>query len=183
MSALSARIVEEFCKLCDWSYQVWINHRELFDDNHRTPELLQSKGAHAFERLRKISHEYTILQIAKLHDGAVVSGNITLGIDYIVKFGGWSPAISLELERLAGQLSSFSKQLRAPRNQLLSHNDLAAILSGNPLGEFNPGEDIKYFEVLQNFVNIVHNEVMGTPFPFDDLAENDAEILMAMINS
>jgi hypothetical protein len=57
-SAHSPRIVEEFCKLCDWSFQVWLNHRELFDDNPRAAELQQSMAAHALTRLRNISHEY-----------------------------------------------------------------------------------------------------------------------------
>ena len=78
MSALSRRVVEEFYKLCDWSFQVWLNHRNLFDDNPRALELQKSMGAEALARLSAISHEYTLHQIAKLHDPAVVSGQVTL---------------------------------------------------------------------------------------------------------
>ena len=83
MPALSHQVVIEFCKLCDWAYQVWLNHRELFDDNPRSAELQKSMAADAFLRLSKISHEYTLLQIAKLHDRAVIAGEVTLGIEYV----------------------------------------------------------------------------------------------------
>jgi hypothetical protein len=74
MTALSPHVAIEFCKLCDWAYQVWLNHRELFAENPRGAELQQSMAADALLRLSKISHEYTLLQIAKLHDRAVVAG-------------------------------------------------------------------------------------------------------------
>lgn len=181
MSALSRPIVEEFCKLCDWSFQVWLNYRELFDDNSRALELQKSIGAEALARLRTICHEYTLHQIAKLHDSAVVSGQITLGIEYIVKYGGWDQQVLVKLTALANQLNGFARGLRSVRNKVLSHNDLAAILSGLVLGEFAKDEDIKYFEVLQEFVNVVHSEVIGGPAPFDDLVKNDVAALMAII--
>ena len=49
MSALSKVVAEEFCKLCDWSYQVWLNHRALFDNNPRAAELKSSSGADALK--------------------------------------------------------------------------------------------------------------------------------------
>lgn len=181
MSALSRLVVEEFCKLCDWSFQVWLNHRELFDGNPRAAELQKSMGAEALSRLRTVSHEYTLHQIAKLHDRAVISGEVTLGIDYIVRYGGWNQPVLAKLTELADKLNQFAKGLRAVRNKALSHNDLAAILSGSVLGEFAEDEDVKYFEVLQEFVNVVHAEVIGGPSPFDDLVKNDVAALMAMI--
>ena len=181
MSGLSPRVVGEFCKLCDWAHQVWLNHRELFDENPRADELQKSMGADALTRLKTISHEYTLLQIAKLHDRVVVAGEVTLGVDFIVKYGAWNQPVLTKLAELAKQLNHFAESLRTVRNRALSHNDLAAILSGSVLGEFNKGEDIKYFEVLQEFVNIVHEEVIGGPAPFDDLVINDVAAFMAII--
>ena len=181
MPALSCRVVEEFCKLCDWSFQVWLNHRELFDDNPRASELQNSMGAEALSRLRIISHEYTLHQIAKLHDRAVVSSEVTLGVEYVVKYGGWDQPVLAKLTELANQLNQFARGLRALRNRALSHNDLAAILSSSVLGEFDKDEDIKYFKTLQEFVNVIHEEVIGGPAPFDDLVRNDVAALMAII--
>lgn len=181
MSALSPRLVKEFCKLCDWSFQVWLNHRELFDDNPRSAELQQSMGADALARLNTISHEYTLLQIAKLHDRAVVAGEVTLGIEYILKYGGWNQATLDKLTDLATNLNEFAKGLRSLRNRALSHNDLAAVLSGAKLGEFEKDKDVQYFAALQEFVDVVHSEVVGGPYPFDDLVKNDVAALMAII--
>ena len=182
MSALSKVVAEEFCKLCDWSYQVWLNHRALFDNNPRAAELKSSSGADALNRLRIISHEYSLLQIAKLHDRAITSGKLTLGIDFIITYGGWSAPILAKLTNLADQLNQFERGLREARNMALSHNDLAAILSGTVLGAFAKDDDIKYFDTLQEFVNLVHAEVVGGPWPFDDLVTNDVSALMSMVS-
>lgn len=181
MPALSIQLVKEFCKLCNWAYEVWLNHRCLFDDNPLAKELQQSLAAEALYRLHAISHEYCLLQVTKLHDNAVVSGEVTLGIDYIIKYGGWEPSTLNRLKELSKNLDNFAKNLRKVRNKLLSHNDLAAVLSGGSLGEFEEGHDIQYFSELQNFVNLIHDEVVGGPFPFNNLVENDVVALMSII--
>jgi hypothetical protein len=181
MPALSSHVVVEFCKLCDWAFQVWLNHRELFDDNPRSVELQKSMGGDALARLNTISHEYTLLQIAKLHDRAVVAGEVTLGVEYVLKYGGWDQPTQATLDNLAAKLDNFAKDLRTVRNRVLSHNDLAAVLSGASLGDFKKDEDIQYFAVLQQFVDLVHSSVVGGPYPFDDLVKNDVVALMAMI--
>jgi AbiU2 len=183
MTAHSAQVTEEFCKLCDWAYQVWLNHREMFDDNPRAEELQRSMGADALARLRTISHEYTLLQIAKLHDRVVVAGQVTLGIEYMVKYGAWGPVTAAKLGQLADELNGFAKGLLTVRNKALSHNDLAAVLSGATLGEFERDQDIQYFATLQQFADVVHGEVIGGPCPFDDLVKNDVVALMAMVKT
>lgn len=181
MPALSPLVVEEFCKLCDWAFQTWLIHRELFDENPDAAQLQASHGAEALSLLSVITQEYALHQIAKLHDSTVVAGNVTLGIDYMVKYGGWSSTTQASLSALAQRLSQFATGLRSARNKALSHNDLAAIVAGQALGSFTPGEDIKYFEDLQEFVNLVHEEVIGGPFPFDDLVKNDVIGLLSII--
>lgn len=183
MSALSRIVVEAFCNLCDWTNQVWLNHIAMFDENPRASELQQSIGAEALLRLYTISHEYSLLQIAKLHDPAVVSGQVTLSIEYIVKYGGWEQPIYLQLTELSTKLNTFGKRLHTLRNKALAHNDLAAILSGSVLGEFSQGEDVKYFEVLQEFVNVVHEIAIGGVWPFDNLVQNDVTAFMSIIKS
>ena len=171
----------EFCKLCNWAHEAWLNHRELFDKNPRAAELQKSWAGDALARLSIISQEYSLLQVVKLHDRAVVSGNATLGIDYILTYGGWSNTVRTHLETLAAKLNRFSSQLRAARNKLLSHNDLGTIVAGATLGTFADGEDEEYFKVLQEFVNTVHGEVVGEPWPFYDLVKNDVCALLATI--
>lgn len=181
MTALSQSVALEFCKLCGWAYETWLNHRELFDLNPRAAELKSSFAGEALARLSVISQEYSLHQIVKLHDPAVVSGKITLGIDYVVTYGAWSPSARSQLEDLRSKLNRFGSQLRDVRNKALSHNDLAQIVAGGTLGEFQVGDDEKYFRILQEFVDIVHGEVVGGPWPFDDLVKNDVAALLAVI--
>jgi hypothetical protein len=181
MPALSPTVALEFCKLCGWAYETWLSHSELFDRNPRYAELQRSWAGDQLARLSVISQEYALLQVAKLHDPAIVSGKITLSIDYVVTYGAWNSTVRLNLEALKGKLDAFGAQLRSVRNRSLSHNDLAAIVSGKTLGSFEPGEGEKYFHILQEFVNVVHEEVVGGPWPFDDLARNDVAAFLAVL--
>jgi len=181
MSALSKSVVVDFCELCGWAYQCWLNHRELFDENLRAEELQKSSAREALARLSVISQEYSLLQVAKLHDHAVVSGKVTLSIDYVVSYGGWSVSVRQQLEELKGKLDVLGSQLRGARNKSLSHNDLSAVLSRSPLGVFQKGDDEIYFQHLQEFVDIVHGEIVGGPWPFDELVKTDVAKLLAML--
>lgn len=183
MNAHSPKVILEFCTLCGWAYECWLNHRELFDDNPRADALKNSFAGEALGRLSVISHEYSLLQIVKLHDKAIVSGRVTLGIDYILQYGGWSPEVKQDLDVLAFNLDRFASGLRTVRNRLLSHNDLTAVLSDTILGEFEKNADIAYFRSLQKFVDIVHDEVIGGPWPFNDLVKNDVAALMSVVKS
>src|SRR5437763_11120066 len=92
--AISTSDVVKFCELCGWAYEVWLNHRELFEKNPRATELLKNSfTGYALARLSIISQEYSLLQIAKLHDKAVMNGNVTLGIEFVLKYGGWSNSV------------------------------------------------------------------------------------------
>jgi AbiU2 len=179
--ALSATVVREFCNLCDRAHEYWLNHLELFDNNPRNTELMESIARPEWVRLSIISHEYSLLQVVKLHDKAVMNGNITLGIDYVLTYGGWSDSVRRRLEKLAKELGGFADQLRGVRNKILSHYDLATILADAPLGEFAKGADEKYFEDLQEFVNIVHGKVVGGPYPFCTLVRNDIALFLHTI--
>jgi len=172
--ALSPIVVREFCGLCNRAHELWINYLELFDNNPRNDELMKSIAKDEWARLRTISHEHSLLQVVKLHDPAAMNGNITLGIDYVFTYGGWSGSVRSDLEKLKKELDRFADPLRrGVRNKILSHYDLATILADAPLGAFAKRADEKYFKDLQEFVDIVHGEVIGGPFPFSNNVKND----------
>ena len=143
---------------------------------------MNSFAGEELARLSIISQEYSLLQIAKLHDKAVIKGNITLGIDYVLTYGDWSYSLRDRLKKLADELTDFASQLRDARNKFLSHNDLSAIVAGGTLGEFANGADKKYFMTLEEFVNTVHEEVVGGPWAFNNLVINDVAAFLATIN-
>jgi|ERR1019366_4696818 hypothetical protein len=182
MHALSASVVVGFCTLCDKAHEYWLNHLELFDNNPRNAELCDSSAGEEWKRLSIISQEYGLLQIVKLHDNAAMNGNDTLGIDYVLTYGAWSDSVRPRLEALAKELDVLGDQvLRDARNKILSHNDLATIVAHAPLGAFADGADKKYFKDLQEFVNIVHHQVVGGPWPFTDRVRNDVAAFLATI--
>ena len=179
--ALSPTVVREFYKLCNRAHELWINHLELFDNNPRNDELMMSIAKDEWCRLSVISQEYSLLQIVKLHDPAEMNGNINLGINYMVTYDGWPESVSDLLKKLKIKLDCFASQLLGARHKILSHNDLATILAGARLGSFAEGDDEKYFENLQEFVNIVHDQVVGGPYPFSNLVKNDIAFFLRTI--
>ena len=52
MHALSSSVVLEFCNLCQWTYEVWLNHLELFDNN---PRLTGPRNSYAKKELSRLS--------------------------------------------------------------------------------------------------------------------------------
>lgn len=191
MKALTKDIVLEFCAQCNWAHYCWQFHRGLFQGKQLGKHLQHTATDHALGRLSKMTQEYGLLQMIKLHDPAVAGSSLTLGIDYMVKYGGWSPRTRSNLERLQQSLNAFieppgktrREALRAARNKAICHNDLAALVDGGKLGAFRDEEVVRYFEQLQRFVNIAWREVAGEPFRFDKIGRTEGGALMAAIRS
>lgn len=55
------------------------------------------------------------------------------------------------------------------------------MVAGATLGKFSKGNDEKYFQALQDFANLVHAEVVGGPFPFNDLVKNDVAAFLSSL--
>ncbi|ART55273.1 hypothetical protein CBP36_08780 [Acidovorax carolinensis] len=103
-------------------------------------------------------------------------GRFTL--DYIIEYGQWDTQTEAKLKDLKSRMSSLAKPVRDARNKVLSHNDLAVILTSNELGAFDPGEDEQYFIRLREFASLVTESALGEPFVYDDLVENDVSSFM-----
>ena len=100
----------------------------------------------------------------------------------MLTYGGWSDSARGTLESLKKELEVLASPLRGVRNKILSHHDLATILAGARLGKFAVGDDERYFRALQEFVNVVHNEVIGGRRPFCNLVENDVAAFLTRID-
>ncbi len=165
-------IALQFCKVCCWAYQAWVTHKYLFDLNDNETDTI-AKAIAFTNRLSTITQEYSLQQIAKLHDPAVQKNNRNISVDFVVKFGEWDDK-EAKIKAIEARLLELWGHLNPARNKLLAHNDLEALLANEALGGFPEGEDDLYFEALQELVNEVHARwVDGKPYPFDDLAIND----------
>jgi len=72
--------------------------------------------------------------------------------------------------------------IRAARNKILCHRDLAVLLDGAPLGAFDLEEVATYFDRLEQFADLVRREVCGKGFEFArGCGESDVDALIAAI--
>lgn len=171
---MTKEIAEKFCEACNWAYEVWVTHKNLFDLNSEPSATIEKKHVIPFfNRLSIITHEYGLQQIAKLHDPAVTGKDQNVSIDFVVRFGEWGDQED-EIKAITARLLQFWGHLRPARNKLLAHNDLETILANEPLGGFLEGEDCQYFLALQELVNAVSARWLDAPiYTFNDLAKND----------
>lgn len=179
MDPLSPATARVFCEYCDWAHRCWMLRRSLYDDNPKQHLLNRPRNKYLFVQLEKVLQEYWLHQVAKLHDPALQSGRRNLTIDYVVNHARWESRVSDDLVTLSASLEELSKAIRGARNRLLAHNDLEAILSQVNLGAFDPGVAETYFNSLQQMASLVHEEVIGGPYVFDDLIPNDVDQFMA----
>ena len=176
---ISKDIAEKFCSLCGWVHESWVTHKFLFDEN-RTPENNIGKCKYFTSRLSIITQEYSLQQIAKLHDPAIQGNSRNLTIDYIVRFGEWGERKN-EIDRIHDKLLELWNRIKPARHKILAHNDLKTYRADETLGSFPKGADNEYFEALQALVNEVHEKWVGGPYPFNDLAQADVSEFLALL--
>jgi len=179
---MDEKVIIEFCELCNSAYGAWIFHRAMFEDNPNVQEFDSPRSIYIMKRLLKMSHEYLLLQIIKLHDPARQAGNTNLSIDYMTKNLDWDNHTRSRLQTLKSQLDELLKEpLSSARCKILCHNDLQVILNEEIQGKIDIDNDKKYFDKLQEFVDVVHDSSVGGIYPFSDLPENDAYDLLSIM--
>lgn len=179
MDPISKDIAIKFCGLCNWVYETWVTHKFLFDEN-KTSENNIKKCAAFTSRLSIITQEYSLQQIAKLHDPAIQGNSLNLTVDYMVRFGEWGERRD-DIERIHAKLLDLWSRLKPARNKALAHNDLETLMADTALGSFPEGADNEYFDALQALVNEVHEKWVGGPYPFNDLAQADVKEFLALL--
>lgn len=152
-------------------------HR-AFEDDPRTGQLAEGDYAYFLQNFSIISQEYTLLQLAKLHDPAVSLGRINLTLDYVLTYGTWERGDLATLQELKRLLDELHVQIRPARNRLISHNDLESIAKNDPIGAFPAGLDVEYFARLEEFAQIVHERIVGAPFDFSHHAHTDVLVVL-----
>jgi hypothetical protein len=181
MSSITKVDIKKFCEICDDVHHCWLFHKKLFEDNPRKAILEKSHAGPALHHLSVISQEYVLLQIIKLHDEPKGTNKATLSIKYILNFKDLDKELKKELDEIQFKLKEFAENIYPARNKLIAHNDLLTSRTNSCMGEFPSGDDIRYFEALHKFVNLIHGHVFGGPFPFSCSAGNDVDGLLSLI--
>jgi hypothetical protein len=176
-NSLTAGEVRAFCVACSWVHEVWSLHR-TFQDELQIDEGLRYRHGYFLERLSVITQQYVLLQICKLHDPAVQYGHVNLSVDLVVTRGDWGKDTRAKLDQLRVNLNDFHQEVAPARRKILAHNDRDTALAGRCLGAFPSGKDEAYFRQLQEFVNLVHEEAIGGPYPFHECARDDVRLVI-----
>lgn len=179
MDPISKDVALKFCEVCNWTYETWVTHKFLFDEN-KTPAKSIGKSPYFTRRLSIITQEYCLQQIAKLHDPAIQGNSLNLTVEYMIRFGEWAGRAD-DIRKIHNELLSLWERLKPARNKALAHNDLETLMADVALGSFPEGADEEYFAALQALVNEVHDKWVGGPYPFNDLARADVEEFLALL--
>ena len=171
MNSISPDVAKKFCELCQSTYDCWAMHEQLSNKLNQAGNTITT-AQFFINRLSKISQEYTLLQICKLHDPAIQKKSLNITIDYIVRFGDWEPDKE-EIEKIVKLLNTLFEKIKPARHKVIAHNDLETLMGEETnLGVFPDGLDDEYFEALQELVSMVQKKwPIGQP-PFLSFAES-----------
>ena len=167
---------QAFCELCQWVYECWLTHSHFFErlpvrleeeSNVPIEKFLETPSGRCLHHLNEISQQYSLLQIAKLHDPARQGGNENLSIDFFVKQASWSEAEVATIAGITSELDSFYKKIKDARNNILAHNDRSVFTKDVPLGGFMEGEDEKYFGALGQLCSMIWKKFPNKNLPYD----------------
>lgn len=164
VSPATQRDAIAFCDLCQWVYECWVTHLHLFDrlpavlqEERSVPfeELMESASGRCLHRLNEISWQYCMLQIAKLHDSARQGGAENLSVGFFVHQQFWSEEEESILKGIVSELNGLYERIKDSRNKILVHNDRSVYAEGVLLGNFQKGQDEKYFLFLGQFCSMI----------------------------
>lgn len=174
---LDDKTLLKFFEVCDWA--VWaLKAHSAIEQAPQINAVMKGKDSRFLWKLSSVTQEYALLQLSKLHDPATQRKRHNLGLDYIIKFGGWGPPVVARLEELRQQLNrELADNIKPARNMTLCHNDLEILLKNIPLGEWvDPDSLGRYVGALQEFVDIVSREgLQESALSLGDDAERSAQ--------
>ena len=166
---------QSFCNLCQWVYECWTTHSNLLEclptrlEEERSmplPDFLETPYGRCLDRLNVMSHEYIVLQIAKLHDPAIQGRNENLSISFFLNQDFWSEDEELAVREIATELEGLHAQIEDARNKILAHNDRTVFEKDLLLGGFRPGDDERYFRTLGQLCSMIWNKFPNRNWPY-----------------
>jgi cation transport regulator ChaC len=174
-----ADVVRAFCEDCVWTRAVRTHFLELFEVSDERRRLLAESANTFFHDLNTVLLEYVLLQQHKLVDQASSgTGKDNLTSNYLVGLE-WSEETKAGLKTENAALLGFREKIADARRKLIAHTDLRARLGVNDLGSFLQAEEAVFWDSLQRFVSLIHEEAIGGPFEIDaSMPDGDAATLI-----
>jgi hypothetical protein len=151
------KCISEFKTRCYWFYRTYRINRTLFEKN---PGVFGSLESPKF--LNNALVDYLLLQPHIITDPANFGQkDKNLSVFFFLEWP-WGPEVKLKLKTLAQKLKEFVdfKRKGNPRHKLLAHWDVETIISSSgALGGFPAGEELKFFDNLNDFIETMVNAV------------------------
>lgn len=162
--------IVRFAHHCAFMRSIYSHLKELFEySDGEEKNRMKRTAPILFSDLNHILIEYVILQVCKVTDPVKQGANENQTAAFMLKHYDFQnePQSLQRLIELCDRLKAFRQKVLPARNKLISHADREAIRAGVLLGKA-PNEDWeKFWDHLQEFVTIIHEKVVGHPFPFE----------------
>ena len=166
------KCIDEFKARCYFLYRLYRINKVLFEDNTAIYNDLDSP-----KLINGALIDHLLLQFHLVTDKASFSKtDKNLSIFFFLEWS-WEPDVATKLKTLAEMLKKFVdfQKSENPRHKLLAHWDVATILKAKePLGSFPLGEEVNFFENLNEFIKIMQNS-MGYSEKWDMFTEEKAD--------
>jgi hypothetical protein len=148
------------------------------DDSER--KVMEAIAPLFFEDIGKVLSEFLVIAACRITDPATDRGgnqNFTMEL-FANSFPSESETYK-QLDELRRRTQKLRDKILPARNKLGAHADRAVILRGEPLGAASWKEWDDFWSELQDFVRILNEKMLGTPFEIDaGGVRGDAEMLL-----
>ncbi|EGQ8412097.1 hypothetical protein NMR56_001940 [Vibrio cholerae] len=166
--------LKKFYEQCDWAWQI----HTLMKTYCNSEEIIGWCKLDIY--LSVILKEYSILQIAKLHDASETRNNKNHSlIFYCEKYGIKNELI---VKNFLEDFYDFYSGMRSARNKIIAHCDLKQIQSDNVIGAYTVGTDLEYFSRLHEVVSRLYEVAgIGSPPAWSTLIQRESNELVQML--
>ena len=166
------KCINEFKVRCYFLYRLYQINKVLFEDNTDIYNDLDSP-----KLINGTLIDTIILQFHIITDEASFGKNDkNLSVFFFLEWP-WESSVEEKLKSLAQGLKQFvdCKKNENPRHKLLAHWDVKTILTAKePLGAFKLGEEINFFESLNEFIKVMQKS-MGYSDKWDIFTDKKAD--------
>jgi len=163
-------VIKRFWEECIWAKSTRNHFLELYECGDKRKELLSEVANTFFSDLNILLQEYIILQICKLtdpaHTGKKISGKNNLTTNYIISLD-WPSEVEKSLTHENNKIMLFRSKVNDARRKAIAHADLKIYTNEINLGSFEQADEIIFWESLERFINLAHQEVFGESCEID----------------